>query len=526
MHRSGVYVAVLLLSALAGCRTLPCGAPAWLSVYNTAADEFVIAVLEERVLLVARRSTEGEQLFYRLLQPDSFWRESVVEALLRDRSFVPRALERTRDGGVLLYGTWRRSPTAPNAELAIRRWSGGQWEPPQPLTPLNSPGWDGQPALAPDGSALVFVSDRPEGLGGLDLYLSRRTPQGQWETPQNLGPMVNTADDEAMPQFLPDGRLLFTTRGRSPDKRWKLFVAHPTLRGWEVETLLPEPLNSSGNDFSPWQWRDTLLLSSDRAGGCGGYDLYAFRLCGPVDARVLLRQASGDTLSGELELLSDGSLRTRLPVAGAPVTVPVRAFDSLTLRFRSPCQQAPYQQVLLSPCSFTHAVRWELEFTLPESLLVPTALDFPFPWFAPADPLPLTAEHLFAQQIERIYAGRATEPLPAAPVSSAADSALELIAHTVAELLNSPCAAQRRASIHITVRSEPLSPDARYLGPPIVELGLLPGAPVSAEQLALARARLLAAELQRRLPSPERLRWELSTAAVPEPARLRVTLSE
>jgi hypothetical protein len=115
---------------------------------------------------------------------------------------------------------------------------------------------------------------------------------------------------------------------------------------------------------------------------------------------------------------------------------------------------------------------------------------------------------------------------PPAPVSSAADSALELIAHTVAELLNSPCAAQRRASIHITVRSEPLSPDARYLGPPIVELGLLPGAPVSAEQLALARARLLAAELQRRLPSPERLRWELSTAAVPEPARLRVTLSE
>jgi hypothetical protein len=241
---------------------------------------------------------------------------------------------------------------------------------------------------------------------------------------------------------------------------------------------------------------------------------------------VLLRQASGDTLSGELEVLSDGSLRTRLPVAGAPVTIPVRAFDSLTLRFRSPCQQAPYQQVLLSPCSFTHAVRWELEFTLPESLLVPTALDFPFPWFAPADPLPLTAEHLFAQQLERIYAGRATEPLPPAPVSSAADSALELIAHTVAELLNSPCAAQRRASIHITVRSEPLSPDARYLGPPIVELGLLPGAPVSAEQLALARARLLAAELQRRLPSPERLRWELSTAAVPEPARLRVTLSE
>ncbi len=526
MHRSGVYVAVLLLSALAGCRTLPCGAPAWLSVYNTAADEFVIAVLEERVLLVARRSTEGEQLFYRLLQPDSFWRESVVEALLRDRSFVPRALERTRDGGVLLYGTWRRSPTAPNAELAIRRWSGGQWEPPQPLTLLNSPWWDGQPALAPDGSALVFVSDRPEGLGGLDLYLSRRTPQGQWETPQNLGPMVNTADDEAMPQFLPDGRLLFATRGRSPDKRWKLFVAHPTLRGWEVETLLPEPLNSSGNDFSPWQWRDTLLLSSDRAGGCGGYDLYAFRLCGPVDARVLLRQASGDTLSGELEVLSGGSLRTRLPVAGAPVTIPVRAFDSLTLRFRSPCQQAPYQQVLLSPCSFTHAVRWELEFTLPESLLVPTALDFPFPWFAPADPLPLTAEHLFAQQLERIYAGRATEPLPPAPVSSAADSALELIAHTVAELLNSPCAAQRRASIHITVRSEPLSSDARYLGPPIVELGLLPGAPVSAEQLALARARLLAAELQRRLPSPERLRWELSTAAVPEPARLRVKLSE
>ena len=69
------------------------------------------------------------------------------------------------------------------------------------------------PAISPDGTLLVFASDREGGIGGADLYL-RRYRGGTWSSPVNLGAAINSPLADFAPAFSPDGNYLFFTSER------------------------------------------------------------------------------------------------------------------------------------------------------------------------------------------------------------------------------------------------------------------------------------------------------------------------
>ena len=71
---------------------------------------------------------------------------------------------------------------------------------------------DAGPGIAPDKSFMVFNSVRPGGLGGADLYLTLRQPDGTWTTPRNLGPRVNSAYHDFGSYISPDKKYLFFSR--------------------------------------------------------------------------------------------------------------------------------------------------------------------------------------------------------------------------------------------------------------------------------------------------------------------------
>ncbi|MBN2081598.1 ankyrin repeat domain-containing protein [bacterium] len=76
--------------------------------------------------------------------------------------------------------------------------------------PVNGPGGDGQPYIAPDGSFLLLTRFDGEGsLGGPDLYMSERLADGGWSEPENLGMPVNSDGYEICPTITPDGKYLF-----------------------------------------------------------------------------------------------------------------------------------------------------------------------------------------------------------------------------------------------------------------------------------------------------------------------------
>lgn len=71
----------------------------------------------------------------------------------------------------------------------------GSGEAPRPLDAVNSAAEDASASLAPSGNVLVFASNREGGLGGWDLYVSRKTAAG-WSAAGNLGAPINSPDDE------------------------------------------------------------------------------------------------------------------------------------------------------------------------------------------------------------------------------------------------------------------------------------------------------------------------------------------
>jgi PKD domain/WD40-like Beta Propeller Repeat len=71
----------------------------------------------------------------------------------------------------------------------------GEWSPPVNMGPqINSPGADNYPCIHPSGK-LYFTSDRPGGMGGLDVYYSEKV-NGSWDTPIRLAPPINSSSDD------------------------------------------------------------------------------------------------------------------------------------------------------------------------------------------------------------------------------------------------------------------------------------------------------------------------------------------
>jgi hypothetical protein len=82
-----------------------------------------------------------------------------------------------------------------------------------PLDAITTPASESNPAISPDGTLLVFASERDGGLGGADLYASRAR-DGAWSSPRNLGAAINSPFADFAPSFSPDGKYLFFTSER------------------------------------------------------------------------------------------------------------------------------------------------------------------------------------------------------------------------------------------------------------------------------------------------------------------------
>jgi hypothetical protein len=137
---------------------------------------------------------------------------------------------------------------------------------------VNSDTWESQPYVTSDGKRLYFASERAGGFGKSDIWYSERQPNGAWGAPINAGPVINTAEDEVSPFVDPaTSRLYFASV--IPGRGRELFVVDD---GGGQRFVLPAPFNSEADDFTPFIAGGRLYLASNRAGGCGGFDVYGF----------------------------------------------------------------------------------------------------------------------------------------------------------------------------------------------------------------------------------------------------------
>ncbi len=111
------------------------------------------------------------------------------------------------------------------------------------------------PSLDSSGTVLYFSSDRKGGFGGYDLYVSYFR-SGRWTEPSNLGPVVNTSENELYPFIHPSGRLYFSSEGHDNTGGYDLFYSEYYDGRWVKPVKLPAPFNSGRDDFTFYATRD------------------------------------------------------------------------------------------------------------------------------------------------------------------------------------------------------------------------------------------------------------------------------
>jgi peptidoglycan-associated lipoprotein len=184
----------------------------------------------------------------------------------------------TKDGKTVVFArgnTGKRKGTA-DVDLYLSRFAANQWTQPRLIPVSDSASWDGSPAFSRDGRTLYFCSNRPGGVGGIDIYRANMDASGRFSKPVNMGKDINTPGDEMFPYVGPNAKLYFASDGHPGLGKLDLFVATRSQGVITIENL-GIPINSRFDDFGLVFADDEMkygFFSSNREGGKGDDDIY------------------------------------------------------------------------------------------------------------------------------------------------------------------------------------------------------------------------------------------------------------
>jgi len=156
----------------------------------------------------------------------------------------------------------------------------GKWGKPKPIDEknINSTYFESSASITADGKTLYFVSEREkEGYGKADIYVAKKEGK-TWGKPVNIGPTINSIEDEIGVFIHPDGKtLFFSSNGHNTMGLHDIFMSTVDENGvWSKPVNLGYPINTTRDEihFVLTTNRKTAYISSDREGGLGKNDIY------------------------------------------------------------------------------------------------------------------------------------------------------------------------------------------------------------------------------------------------------------
>lgn len=171
-----------------------------------------------------------------------------------------------------------------NADIYVSTYDGEKWSLMKPLNKnINSSRNEMSACLSSDGKTLYFSSDRRGGYGGLDLYKSERTKDGDWGPAVNLGKVINTEKNETNPYLCDSDRvLIFASEGHLTMGGYDIFVSQLSGKSWSTPVNIGYPINSTGNDMHYYPVGTAAIGYTflNRPEGKGQFDIY--RVSNPV----------------------------------------------------------------------------------------------------------------------------------------------------------------------------------------------------------------------------------------------------
>jgi hypothetical protein len=188
---------------------------------NTGAAEFCPTALPGGGLLFVSNRADGKNcgagdIYQTQFHPEQGWSEPehlgcTVNSAANEfsPSYVPVG------GGMLFFSSDRGD--GKHRIYVSERGDDGAWGAPTAIPALNYAGANtARPNVSVDGRMIVFDSDRVGSLGGFDIfYATRANPYGDWSTPINAGPEVNSTASETRASLSRDGQRLYFGSNRA-----------------------------------------------------------------------------------------------------------------------------------------------------------------------------------------------------------------------------------------------------------------------------------------------------------------------
>ncbi|MGB4228970.1 MAG: OmpA family protein [Bacteroidales bacterium] len=203
-------------------------------------DDYLVSLSPDNEIAYYTRKTKDFQISgYKsepAFQEKFYYSYRIADNVFDNGKEMPYPFNRNEnEGGATITGnnkeliyTVCKMVTSPrqyyNCDLYSSKNIKGYWTDIVPLERVNRPDtWESMPSVTADGKELYFVSNRPGGVGGYDIYKSFKDENGEWSEPINVGEPINTPGDEKSPFIHTDTRTLyFSSNG------------HPGMGGYDI----------------------------------------------------------------------------------------------------------------------------------------------------------------------------------------------------------------------------------------------------------------------------------------------------
>lgn len=273
-------------------------------------------------------------------------------------------------------------------------------------TDLNTNDEEANPVISPDGSFMIFESDRKGGQGGIDLYVTFRNGN-KWGPAINLGKEINTKGDEILPFVDENFRLYYSSNGFTEFDNFDIIRSSINEEGfWKDPMIMQAPVNSKADEKGCAVFNNSLIISSNREGGCGGFDLYNLEICGDVFVHGKLTAHEDTDISGFVVLQNEKQEEiNRVSVEDNHEFI----FDLMPnktyyVQYYNNClSDFNPQQRIDTYCSDTSVVIYETSFFVPKQSAEFTFEEYDLPFFLTGYYLPVTSTNLEQIRLQFSY---------------------------------------------------------------------------------------------------------------------------
>ncbi|TKC09369.1 OmpA family protein [Pedobacter frigoris] len=258
---------------------------------NSSYRDYFPSITADGEKLIFSRNIDGNEDFYISEKKADTWTSPrELSDKINTKKYNEGAQSISPDGKYLFFTGCNRPDGLGRCDIYVSHKQGNSWGDPFNLgNPINTQYWESQPAISPDGSTLYFVSNRPGGLGGYDIWKSTLQSDGYWSKPENLGSDINTPYDEHTPFIHPDGKTLYFSSDGWPGLGNKdIFLSRMSDSGkWSKPENMGYPINTFNEETGLIVTPDGTegLFSSLLQGGFGDMDIYHFNI--PNDKKPL-----------------------------------------------------------------------------------------------------------------------------------------------------------------------------------------------------------------------------------------------